>query len=85
MFFNLIAGPFERYLLWRSWEPDEVSFAATDIAEEILLTQYGDIVDYTLAMSLHDDEAEKLRLLEKVIDNSPSRRIGQGTRYLRSF
>ena len=77
LFFNLINGPFERYLLWRSWEPDKVSFAATEIAEEILRTSYGDIVDYTLAMTLHDDEAEKLRLLERVIDNSPERRIAR--------
>ena len=77
LFSALIDGPFERYLLWRSWEPGKTSFAATDIAEEISRTPYGEIVDYTLALILYDDEAEKIRLLEGVIENGPTRRIAR--------
>ena len=77
LFFDLINGPFERYLLWRSWEPDKTSFVATDIAEEISRTPYGDIVDYTLAVIIYDDEAEKIRLLEGIIENEPVRRIAR--------
>ena len=76
LFFDVINGPFERYLLWRSWEPDKTRFAATDIAEEISRTPYGNIVDYTLALILYD-EAEKIRLLEGIIDNGPMRRIAR--------
>ena len=77
LFFNLIDGPFERYILWRSWEPSKASFAATDIAEEISRTPYGDIVDYTLALILYDDEAEKIRLLEGIIENGAARRVAR--------
>ena len=75
LFSDLVNGPFERYRLWRSWEPDQTAFAATDIAQEMSRTTYGDIVDYTLALVLYGDEAEKKRLLERVIENSPATRI----------
>ena len=76
-FFDLINGPFERYILWRSWEPNKTSFAATDIAEEISRTPYGDLVDYSLALILSDDEAEKIPLLEGIVENGAARRIAR--------
>ena len=77
LFTQLIDGPYERYILWRSWEPGKRRFVDTIVAAEILKTTYGDIVDYTLGMVLYEDMDRKIRLLEGIIANGPTSRLAR--------